>query len=94
MAADDLDVFIAKRSQKNPKFPSMVKAAKQRQAIARKFAELREHTVGSQTVVAAQMGTSASIVSRLENGADARISTLQKYAEALGYELRIELVAK
>ncbi|MCB9708069.1 MAG: helix-turn-helix transcriptional regulator [Myxococcales bacterium] len=94
MAADELDRFIAKRSQKNPKFPLMVKAAKQRKAIARKFVQIRENKGGSQTLVAARMRTSASIVSRLESGADARISTIQKYAEALGCELQIELVAK
>ena len=38
----------------------------------------------SQTEVAARMGTSQSAVARLERGdADVRLSTLQRYAEAL-----------
>ena len=40
----------------------------------------------SQTVVAARMGTSQSAVARLESGGlDARLSTLERYAAALGY---------
>ena len=39
----------------------------------------------SQTVVAARMGTSQSAVARLEAGrSDLRLSTLQRYAAALG----------
>jgi transcriptional regulator with XRE-family HTH domain len=42
----------------------------------------------SQTEVAARMGTSQSAVARLEaGGADARISTLARYAVALGQRL-------
>ena len=45
----------------------------------------------SQTAVAAQMGTSQSVVARLESGAlDMRLSTLQRYAAALGLDLVIE----
>jgi ribosome-binding protein aMBF1 (putative translation factor) len=43
----------------------------------------------SQTEVAAQMGTSQSAVARLEAGdADVRLSTLQRYAAAVGVELQ------
>ncbi|HKF00270.1 MAG TPA: helix-turn-helix transcriptional regulator [Actinomycetes bacterium] len=42
----------------------------------------------SQTEVAARMGTSQSAVARLEaGGADARVSTLARYADALGRRL-------
>jgi hypothetical protein len=38
------------------------------------------------------MGTSQSVVARLESGAlDMRLSTLQRYAAALGLDLMIEL---
>jgi predicted transcriptional regulator len=38
------------------------------------------------------MGTSQSVVARLESGAlDMRLSTLQRYAAALGLDLVIEL---
>ena len=40
----------------------------------------------SQTEIAARMGTSQSAVARLESGGlDARLSTLERYAAALGY---------
>lgn len=38
----------------------------------------------SQTEVAAEMGTSQSAVARLESGADVRLSTLERYAIAIG----------
>jgi len=38
----------------------------------------------SQTVVAARMGTSASVVSKLEAGGDVKVSTLQRYCAAIG----------
>ena len=42
----------------------------------------------SQTEIAARMGTSQSAVARLESGAtDVRISTLERYAAALGSQL-------
>ena len=46
----------------------------------------------SQTVVAARMGTSQSAVARLESGdADIRLSTLERYAAALGHRLDVRL---
>jgi ribosome-binding protein aMBF1 (putative translation factor) len=42
----------------------------------------------SQTEVAARMGTSQSAVARLESGeADARVSTLERYAAAVGCQI-------
>ncbi|MUL85450.1 helix-turn-helix transcriptional regulator [Mycobacterium sp. CBMA247] len=42
----------------------------------------------SQTEIAARMGTSQSAVARLEaGGSDARISTVERYAAALGSQL-------
>jgi predicted transcriptional regulator len=49
----------------------------------------------SQTEVAARMGTSQSAVARLESGsADVRLSTLQRYAAAVGREVRWRLARK
>ncbi len=49
----------------------------------------RRHALGlSQTEVAARMGTSQSAVARLEaGGVDVRLSTLDRYAAALGHRL-------
>jgi hypothetical protein len=35
-------------------------------------------------VVAARMGTSASVVSKLEAGGDVKLSTIQRYCAAIG----------
>jgi predicted transcriptional regulator len=46
----------------------------------------------SQTEVAARMGTSQSAVARIEAGtSDVRLSTLLRYAEAIGHELDLRL---
>ena len=49
----------------------------------------QRHAAGlSQTEVAARMGTSQSAVARLESGgADARASTLERYAAAIGCQI-------
>jgi len=48
----------------------------------------REAAGLSQTEVAARMGTSQSAVARLESAsADARMSTLERYAAAVGAQL-------
>jgi transcriptional regulator with XRE-family HTH domain len=54
--------------------------------------ELRERRGITQEQVAAQLETSRPNVSRIEREVDVRMSTLQRYVEALGGEL--ELVAR
>jgi transcriptional regulator with XRE-family HTH domain len=54
--------------------------------------ELRERRGITQEQVAAHLGTSRPNVSRIEREDDVRMSTLQRYIEALGGEL--ELVAR
>jgi len=48
---------------------------------------VREKKKLSQTVVAARMGTSASVVSKLEAAGDVKMSTLQRYYAAIGMKL-------
>ena len=51
----------------------------------RELAASRREQGLSQTVVAARMGSSQSVVARLESGAiDVRLSTLERYAAAVG----------
>ena len=57
----------------------------QRRSLVADLAEQRRSAGLSQTEVAARMGTSQSAVARLESGdADVRVSTLERYAAALG----------
>lgn len=62
----------------------MVDEAEFRRKSARRLAARREKLGLSQTVVAAMMGTSASVVSKLEAGADVKLSTLLRYCHAIG----------
>jgi len=66
MAKDFLAEIVADRTRRNPQFPELVAEAEVRRKLARKLARLREKKALSQTVVAARMGTAASVVSKLE----------------------------
>ena len=90
---DFLDRMIAKRAERNPDFPKLLDAATRRRALLRALAERREAENLTQTQVAAVMETSQSFVARLESTAgDAKISTVDRYAESLGYVVQYHLV--
>jgi DNA-binding XRE family transcriptional regulator len=60
----------------------------ERRRLVAGLAEQRRSAGLSQTEVAARMGTSQSAVARLETGdADVRVSTLERYAAAIGSQL-------
>jgi DNA-directed RNA polymerase specialized sigma24 family protein len=62
--------------------------AAERADLVRELVGQRQAAGLSQTEVAARMGTSQSAVARLESGAtDARASTLERYAAAIGGEI-------
>src|ERR1700733_3637798 len=66
-------------------------AAQRRRLVTELTAE-RQAPRLSQTGVAARMGASQSAVARLESGeADARASTLERYAAAVGHQITWEL---
>ena len=90
MAKDFLSEMIAARTAKNAEFPRLVKETEFRRATARRFAAKREKRGLSQTAVAAMMGTSPSVVCKLEADADVRFSTLQRYCAAIGEPLGIK----
>jgi transcriptional regulator with XRE-family HTH domain len=61
--------------------------------LAVSVAELREKHGLTQTQLAAQLHTSPAVISRIENGGNVELKTLQKLARALHAQLKIELVA-
>ncbi|HET9728485.1 MAG TPA: helix-turn-helix domain-containing protein [Acidimicrobiia bacterium] len=62
--------------------------AERRRSLAAELVATRLELGLSQTEVAARMGTSQSAVARLESGdADVRLSTIERYAAALGQQL-------
>ena len=89
MAKDFLTEIVTERMGANPGFPGLVAEAETRRKLARKLAKLREKKALSQTVVAARMGTAASVVSKLEAGGDVKLSTLQRYYSAIGEKFAI-----
>jgi len=88
MPTDFLDEIVQKRTKANPDFPQMVEASLRTRLLLRSLAERRKKLGLSQTLVAARMGTSQSALARLEAGeSDPRISTVERYALAVGQEL-------
>jgi predicted transcriptional regulator len=75
-----------------PVFPGFAEVALARRRLLRELTEHRAELGLSQTVVAARMGTSQSVVARLESGeVDARLSTIERYAAALGQRIEWRL---
>lgn len=75
-----------------PVFPGFSEMAARRKGVVDALVERRVELGLSQTEVAARMSTSQSAVARLESGsADLRLSTLERYAAALGERLDVRL---
>lgn len=69
-----------------------VDAIKRAMRLQIALAHLREQRGLSQAAVAAELGTSRPNVSRIESETDLRLSTLERYVEALGGRLEIRAV--
>ncbi len=90
---DFLDEMIDKRTERNPEFPRLVDAARRRRELLRALTKQREEQRRSQTAIAASMETSQSFVARLEStAADTKISTVDRYAESLGFVVQYHLI--
>ncbi|MEM7325704.1 MAG: helix-turn-helix transcriptional regulator [Actinomycetota bacterium] len=78
----------AERDTGGSVFPGFSDVAEDSVELIGRLSELRRSRGLSQTEVAARMGTSQSALARLESGqADVRVSTLARYAAALGADL-------
>lgn len=90
---DFLDEVIAESTARNPEFPRLMEQARRNRELLAALASQRKRSKASQTVVAAAMGTSQSAVSALEkSAADAKVSTIEKYAQALGFGVQFHLL--
>jgi DNA-binding transcriptional regulator YiaG len=81
---DFLDEVMAESEAKSPGFSARVDDAVRRRVMGRALSERRQALGLSQTEVARRMRTSQPAVSRLEAGADVRVSTLTRYLEVVG----------
>lgn len=89
---DFLDEMIAERTKTDPTFPALLDAAIRRRQLLEGLTAEREALGLSQTIVAARMHTSQSAVARLESAEiDAKLSTVERYAAALGKKISWEL---
>jgi len=70
------------------------KPSPQHLKLARNLAKHRKKHGFTQTLVAAKMGTTATVISRLEAGRDFQMSTLERYANAIGVKLTIQVISK
>ena len=60
--------------------------------VAREVAKARENAGMTQREVAVAMGTTQSVISRIERGANISIETLDRYVSACGHHLSIQVV--
>lgn len=81
---DDLDALIDELADDDPGLRLRVAAALERRELARQLAGRRQEAGLTQTELAKRMGTSQGQVARFESGADTRLSTVARYAAALG----------
>lgn len=82
------DQFLAEQMQ-DPAFKEAFDDAQERSDLLQHLTELRKSSKISQSAVGASMGVGQSTVSELETAleADPRLSTVQRYARAIGVRL-------
>lgn len=88
----DLKKHIAKRKRTDTVFAKDYDKGFEDFKIGVLLRQARESSGITQDQVAQKLRTNKSAISRMENHAeDIRLSTLRKYAEALGKEIRLEI---
>ncbi|HEX8394072.1 MAG TPA: helix-turn-helix transcriptional regulator [Longimicrobium sp.] len=89
---DDLDRYIALRASRDPEFLNGFERERRAFKFGLMLKQARLNAGLTQHQVAERLGTNKSAISRMENRAeDIRLSTLQRYAEAVGCILALEL---
>ncbi|MCY7347112.1 MAG: helix-turn-helix transcriptional regulator [Pyrinomonadaceae bacterium] len=88
----DLQTYITKRKKTDAEFAKNYDEGFENFKIGVMLRQARESEGITQEEVARKLNTKKSAISRIENHAeDRRLSTLRKYAEALGKEIRLEI---
>lgn len=89
---DDLEKYIKKRKKKSREFAGTFEVGYANFKIGYLLRQTREEMGVTQEVLAQKLKTKKSAISRIENHAeDIRLSTLNKYAEALGRKLHVAI---
>jgi len=82
----------AKSIRKKPGFGEVSEAFDTEYAIARELHRVRMKAHLSQAQLAERMGTTQSVISRIERGGNVSIETLARYASACGGKLQLKVV--
>ncbi|MCX6135443.1 MAG: helix-turn-helix transcriptional regulator [Ignavibacteriales bacterium] len=88
----DVERYIEKRKARSPKFAKDFEAGYEAFEISVMLREARVRSGVTQEAIAKKLRTKKSAISRIENHAqDIRLSTLEKYAKALGMRIKVQL---
>jgi len=88
----DLNKYIEKRRSMDAKFAENFASGYEQFKIGVILKQAREEAGFTQEQLAAKLNTKKSAISRIENHAeDIKLSTLEKFVNALGKELRLEV---
>ncbi len=88
----DLQKYIKKRKARDPKFAKGFESGYEQFKIGVLLKQAREEAGLTQEELAVRMNTKKSAISRIENHAeDIKLSTLEKFVNALGKHLRLEV---
>ncbi len=88
----DVERYIETRKKRNPKFAENFESGYEAFEFSVMLRQARERAGITQEVIARRLRTKKSAISRIENHAeDIRLSTLGKYAKALGMKLKVRL---
>jgi HTH-type transcriptional regulator / antitoxin HipB len=89
----DLHKYIDRRKGRDKEFAEGFEAGYSNFKIGILLKQARERAGMTQDEVARKLKTKKSAISRIENHAeDIRLSTIQRYAKALGKRVRVEIV--
>ena len=89
----DLKRYIDKRHQQDPDFWKDYDERFETFKLGVLLKQAREQAGMTQEQVARELKTTKSVISRMENHAtDIRLSTLEKFAKALGRRIEVSLV--
>jgi HTH-type transcriptional regulator/antitoxin HipB len=88
----DVEKYIARRKKQRPGFAKDFESGYQTFEFSIMLRRARERAGVTQEKIARKLRTKKSAISRIENHAeDIRLSTLEKYAKALGMRLKVQL---
>ena len=88
----DVERYIRDRKRRSPKFAENFESGYEAFEFSIMLRQARERAGITQEAIAKKLHTKKSAISRIENHSeDIRLSTLGKYAKALGKKLKVQL---